>query len=143
MTTITVNARRFGKTHAAAQAAGMSMDEYREMMRQQHERRASDREVIPSPFMLPAFDWRESRLTREFFRDLMDDHATFARDYLADFTLPPELVGPPAPTFEQWDRNQRRNSRERLIREIEDFDVNEPEDRIRPDFFRFKFFGKL
>ena len=38
MPTIEISGRRFGKTAAAAHAAGMSIDAYRELMRQQHER---------------------------------------------------------------------------------------------------------
>jgi hypothetical protein len=38
MPTIAISGRRCGKTAAAAHAAGMSIDAYRELMRQQHER---------------------------------------------------------------------------------------------------------
>jgi len=103
MVTITISGRRWGKTAAAAQAAGMSIDAYRELMRQQHERLDAARALAPIP---PA---------RDFFRALLDEgrrshsgHEVFMREYMAEFESPgPEPVGPPAPTFEQWEASQR------------------------------------
>lgn len=128
MATITFGGRQHGKSWAAATRLGLSMDEYREMVRRQREQLAAARALIPAPS------------PRDFFRELWDEasrphvgQSRFMREYLCEFESPaPEPMGPPAPTFEQWERNQQRNAREESARLTR-----------APDFFRYKFFGRL
>lgn len=108
MATITFGGRQHGKSWAAATSLGLSMDEYREMVRRQREQLAAARALIPIP------------PPRDFFRELWDEASrshygqdAFMREYLAEFAPPaPDPMGPPAPTFAVWQRNQDRNARE-------------------------------
>lgn len=103
---ILIGGRQQGKSWAAATRLGLSMDEYRELMRQQRERIDSARSLIPPP------------PPREFFRSFWlgasrphVGHHEFMREYLCEFDSPaPELMGPPAPTFEQWEASQRADA---------------------------------
>jgi hypothetical protein len=105
---IRIGGRQHGKSWAAATRLGLSMDEYREMMRKQHEGLARARELTPIP------------PPRDFFRMLWDEasrphvgQSDFMREYLCEFTLEPErpeLCGPPFPTYEQWERSQRETA---------------------------------
>lgn len=104
MPTIQVSGRRFGKTAAAAHAAGMPIDAYRELMRQQHERLGAARALLPAqPERLSAVWWDQiARACRP--------NKEFVQEYLCEFSAEP--MGPPSPTFEQLQRNQARNARE-------------------------------
>lgn len=94
LTQIYANPRRFGKTSAAARALSMTTDELLASMKSQQDEIKAWQDAHPG--------WDQPIRRPSIFR----------REYLCEFTLGPELVGPPSPTFEQWESNQRRNARE-------------------------------
>lgn len=116
--TIYSGARRFGKSWAAATRLGMPMDEYRAMMRQRHERIEAARALMPptpAPSFRTFYDECEhpSPWAVKWLNEAAGQPSDFAREYLCEFyPLPPEPMGPPSPTFEQWERNQKRKSLE-------------------------------
>lgn len=127
--------RQIGKTFAAAQRAGMSMDEYRELMRQQHEQIESEAQryqispyairaqnafrMLTQPRQASVFDWSCFHDDGAFMRTLDAERARisdkwnrkFLSEYLCEFESPgPEPMGPPSPTFVQWERAQRETA---------------------------------